>query len=264
VCTGPVRYTGLQELTEDLNRLKATLAEVAVNGAFVTAASPTIASYHFSNNEYYPTTEDYLFAIADALNVEYRAITDAGFDLQVDAPDLCHLYDPDYLDEYQQWLSIRIEAINRALKGVPEEKVRLHVCWGSGNIPHTKDVPLKVIIDQVFKVRAQAYSLEGANDRHAHDVLMWDDVKLPEGKILIPGVVGHVSNIVEHPELVAWRIKLYAERVGKENVIAGTDCGFSQGWDSRRLHPEVQWAKLETLAEGARLASQELWRGSSA
>ena len=260
VCTGPIRYRGMDELMVDLNRLKAILSRVDVRGAFVTAASPSIATYHFSNNEYYATTEEYLFAMADALNVEYKAITAAGFDLQIDAPDLCHMYDPQYLDEYMSWLSVRIEAINQALKGIPEERARLHVCWGSGNTPHTKDVPLRVIIDQVLKVKAQGYSLEGANDRHAHDVLMWEDVKLPEGKILMPGVVGHVSNIVEHPDLVAWRIKLYAERVGKENVIAGTDCGYSQGWDSRRAHPQVQWAKLESLAEGARLATQELWR----
>ncbi len=259
VCTGPIRYNAMEELTQDLNRLKATLSRVDVAGAFVTAASPSVAVYVLSNNAYYATEEDYLFAVADALNVEYRAITDAGFDLQIDSPELCHLYDPEYLEEYQRWLSVRIEAINQALQGVPEDRVRLHVCWGSGNSPHTKDVPLRLIIDQVLRVRAQGYSLEGANDRHAHDVLMWDDVKLPEGKILMPGVVGHVSNIVEHPELVAWRIKLYAERVGKHNVIAGTDCGYSQGWSLRRAHPQVQWAKLETLAEGARLASQQLW-----
>jgi 5-methyltetrahydropteroyltriglutamate--homocysteine methyltransferase len=259
VVTGPIRYNATDELTQDLNRLKASMARVDVAGGFVTAASPSVAVYVLSNNAYYPTEEEYLFAVADALNVEYRAITDAGFDLQVDSPELCHLYDPEFLDEYLAWLAVRVEAINQALKGVPEDRVRLHVCWGSGNTPHTKDVPLRVIIDEVLKVKAQGYSLEGANDRHAHDVLVWDDVKLPEGKLLMPGVVGHVSNIVEHPELVAWRIKLYAERVGRENVIAGTDCGYSQGWALRRVHPQVQWAKLETLAEGARLASQALW-----
>ncbi len=259
VCTGAIRYQAMDELADDLGRLKAAVSRVAVEGAFVTAASPSVAVYVLSNNVYYSTEEEYLFAVADALNVEYKAITDAGFDLQIDAPELCHLYDPAYLDEYMRWLTVRIEAINRALKGVPEEKARLHICWGSGNQPHINDVPLRVIIDQVLKVNTQGYSFEGANDRHMHEVLMWDDVKLPEGKILMPGVVGHVSNIVEHPELVAWRIKLYAERVGKENVIAGTDCGYSQGWDLRRAHPQVQWAKLEALAEGARLASQQLW-----
>jgi 5-methyltetrahydropteroyltriglutamate--homocysteine methyltransferase len=259
VCTGPIRYTAMQELTHDLNRLKAALSKVDVEGAFVTAASPSVAVYVLSNNTYYRTEEEYLFAVAEALNVEYKAITNAGFDLQIDAPELCHLYDPAHFDEYQKWLSVRIEAINRALEGVPEERARLHICWGSGNVPHINDVPLRLIIDQVLKVKTQGYSLEGANDRHAHEVLMWDDVKLPEGKILMPGVVGHVSNIIEHPELVAWRIRLYAERVGKENVIAGTDCGYSQGWDLRRAHPKVQWAKLEALAEGARLASQQLW-----
>jgi 5-methyltetrahydropteroyltriglutamate--homocysteine methyltransferase len=260
VCTSPVRYTGLEELTRDLNRLKSALSRVDVKGAFVTAASPSIATYHFWNNVYYPTQDEYVFAMAEALNVEYKAITDAGFDLQIDAPDLCHMYDPAYLDEYMRWLSVRIEAINIALKGVPEDKARLHVCWGSGNAPHIYDVPLRLIVDHVFKVRTQGYSLEGANDRHAHEVLLWEDVKLPEGKILLPGVVGHVSNIVEHSELVAWRIKLYAERVGKENVIASADCGYSQGWDHPRVHPQVQWAKLEALTEGARLASRQMWR----
>jgi len=259
VCTGPIRYTAMDELTQDLDRLRSALGRVDVEGAFVTAASPSVAVYVLSNNLYYATEEEYLFAVADALNVEYKAITDAGFDLQIDAPELCHLYDPEFLDEYMKWLSVRIEAINHALRGIPEDKARLHICWGSGNVPHINDVPLRVIIDQVLKVKTQGYSLEGANDRHAHEVLMWDDVKLPEGKILMPGVVGHVSNIVEHPELVAWRIKLYAERVGKENVIAGTDCGYSQGWDLRRVHPTVQWAKLEALAQGARLATQQLW-----
>jgi 5-methyltetrahydropteroyltriglutamate--homocysteine methyltransferase len=259
VCTGPISYTGLEALTRDLNRLKAAVSKVEVEGGFVTAASPSIACYHASNNEYYATEEEYLFAMADVLNVEYRAITSAGFDLQIDAPDLCHLYDPAFEDEYLRWLGMRIEAINRALDGVPEDKARLHICWGSGNHPHVNDVPLRLIIDEVFKVRTQGYSLEGANDRHAHEVLMWDDVKLPEGKVLFPGVVGHVSNIIEHPELVAWRITQYAERVGKENVVASTDCGYSQSWNNRRAHPQIQWAKLEALAEGAQLASQRLW-----
>jgi 5-methyltetrahydropteroyltriglutamate--homocysteine methyltransferase len=259
VCTSPIRYAGMDELTQDLTRLKSALAGVNVEGAFVTVASPSVAAYVLSNNAYYATEDEYLFALADALNVEYRAITNAGFDIQIDSPELCHLYDPEFEDEYLRWLSVRIDAINQALEGIPEDKARLHVCWGSGNGPHVNDVPLRLIIDQVLRVRTQGYSLEGANDRHAHEVLMWDDVKLPEGKILMPGVVGHVSNIIEHPELVAWRIKLYAERVGKENVIAGTDCGYSQGWDLRRVHPQIQWAKLETLAEGARLASHQLW-----
>ncbi len=259
VCIGPISYTGLDPLARDLNRLKAALAKVKVEGGFVTAASPSIACYHASNNEYYATEEEYLFAMADALNVEYRAITDAGFDLQIDAPDLCHLYDADFEDEYLRWLGTRIEAINRALDGVPEDKARLHICWGSSNLPHIFDVPLRLIIGEVFKVRTQGYSLEAANDRHAHEVLVWDDVKLPDGKILFPGVVGHVSNIIEHPELVAWRITQYAERVGKENVVASTDCGYSQSWNTRRTHPQIQWAKLEALAEGAQLASSRLF-----
>jgi 5-methyltetrahydropteroyltriglutamate--homocysteine methyltransferase len=213
-------------------------------------------------NEHYKTDEEYLFALAEAMNVEYRAIIDAGFDIQIDSPELTHLYDPGNVDDYLRWLALQIEAINHSLKGIPEERARLHICWGSWNAPHTSDVPLKLILNTVLKTRTQGYSLEGANDRHEHEVLLWDDVKLPDGKILLPGVVGHVSNVVEHPELVAWRIKLYAERLGRENVIACTDCGYSQGWAIPRLHPSVQWAKLEALAEGARLASAQLWRRS--
>ncbi len=259
MCTGPIRYCGEHELMRDLDRLKAAMSRSGAKSAFVTASSPSLAAYHFPDNDYYATEEEYLFALAEALNVEYKAITAAGFDLQIDSPELCHLYDPAHADEYRNWLALRIEAINHALQGVPEDQARLHICWGSRNAPHVTDVPLRLIIDQILQVKTQGYSLEGANDRHAHDVLMWDDVKLPDGKILLPGVVGHVSNIVEHPELVAWRIRLYAERVGKENVIASTDCGFSQDWDLRRVHPEVQWAKLQALADGARLASRQLW-----
>jgi 5-methyltetrahydropteroyltriglutamate--homocysteine methyltransferase len=261
VCTGPIQYVGMDELKQDLNRLTRALTRVDTRGAFVTAASPSLTAYHFPDNEYYASEEEYLFALADALNVEYRAITDAGFVLQIDSPELCHLYDPAHVEEYLRWLGVRVEAINHALRGVPEEQARLHICWGSRNAPHVTDVPLSLIVDQMFRVKTQGYSLEGANDRHAHEVLLWDEIKLPEGKILMPGVVGHVSNIVEHPELVAWRISLYAERVGKENVIASADCGYSQDWDLPRVHPQVQWAKLQALSEGARLASRRLWRG---
>ena len=260
VCTGPITYTGMGELTAELARLKAALAGVDVVGAFVPVASAPLCAFGARLNEHYKTDEEYLFALAEAMNQEYRAVVAAGFDIQIDSPELTHLYDPDNTDEYLRWLALQVEAINHSLAGIPEERARLHICWGSWNAPHTTDVPLKTILDTILKVRVQGYSLEGANDRHMHEVLIWDDAKLPKGKVLVPGIVGHVSNVIEHPELVAWRIKLYAERVGRENVIASTDCGFSQGWNIPRVHPQVQWAKLKALAEGARLASKDLWR----
>ncbi len=260
VCTGPITYTGMGELTAELTRLKAALAGVDVAGAFVPVASAPLCAFGARNNEYYKSGEEYLFAFAEAMNQEYKAILAAGFDIQIDSPELTHLYDPDNTDEYLRWLALQVEAINHSLRGIPEERARLHICWGSWNAPHTTDVPLKTILDVLLNVRTQGYSVEGANDRHMHEVLIWDDVELPEGKVLLPGVVGHVSNVIEHPELVAWRIKLYAERLGRENVIASTDCGYSQGWNIPRVHPQVQWAKLKALAEGARLASKELWR----
>jgi 5-methyltetrahydropteroyltriglutamate--homocysteine methyltransferase len=259
VCTGPITYKGLAELAEELGRLETALAGVDAAAAFVPVASAPLCAFGARLNEHYASDEEYLFAIAEAMNVEYKAIVDAGFDIQIDSPELTHLFDPSNIEEYLRWLALQIEAINHSLKGIPEERVRLHVCWGSWNAPHTSDVPLKLILESVLKVRAKGYSLEGANDRHEHEVLLWGEVALPEGKTLLPGVVGHVSNVVEHPELVAWRIELYAERVGRDNVIASTDCGFSQSWNIPRVHPSVQWAKLEALVEGARLASKKLW-----
>ena len=264
VCTAPIRYTGMDELQAELARLRAAVDGVAVTGAFVPVASAPLCAFAVRTNEHYKSDEEYLFALAEAMNEEYRAIVSAGFDIQIDSPELTHIYDPNRVDEYLRWLELQTEAINHSLKGIPEDRARLHICWGSWNAPHTSDVPLRVILDLILKIRTQGYSLEGANDRHAHEVLVWDDVKLPDGKTLLPGVVGHVSNVVEHPELVAWRIKLYAERVGRENVIASTDCGFSQGWNIPRVHPSVQWAKLGALVEGARLASADLWRKRSA
>ncbi len=260
VCTGPITYTGMTELNVELARLKGALSHVDVAGAFVPVASAPLCAFGARVNEHYKTDEEYVFALAEGMNQEYKAIVAAGFDIQIDSPELTHLYDPDNTDEYLRWLELQVEAINHSLQGIPAERARLHICWGSWNAPHTTDVPLKTILDTILKVRVQGYSVEGANDRHMHEVLIWDDVKLPEGKVLLPGVVGHVSNVIEHPELVAWRIKLYAQRLGRENVIASADCGYSQGWNIPRVHPQVQWAKLKALAEGARLASAELWR----
>ena len=258
-CTGPIVYTGGAELDAELGRLKRALRSAGASSAFVPVASAPLCAFGARINEYYASEEEYLFAFADAMNVEYQAIVAAGFDIQIDSPELTHIFDPDNVDEYLSWLELQVEAINRSLRGIPEDRARLHICWGSWNAPHTSDVPLHLILGTILKVKVGGYSFEGANDRHMHEVLLWDEVELPEGKVLLPGVVGHVSNVVEHPELVAWRIKLYAERVGRENVIACTDCGYSQGWNVPRVHPQVQWAKLEALVAGARLASQQLW-----
>ncbi len=214
-------------------------------------------------NAYYKTDAEIVVALADALKEEYKAIVDAGFILQLDDAFLAHEYDRLLRrDERARGAQIR-----RALRRPdelcpdrhPEDKVRYHVCWGSWNAPHTTDVPLRTLSDLILKVRAQAYSLESANPRHEHEWMVWKDVKLPDGKILIPGIVTHSTNVVEHPELVAWRIKNFASVVGRENVIAGTDCGFAQSYNIVRCHPSVQWAKLESLVEGARMASKELW-----
>jgi 5-methyltetrahydropteroyltriglutamate--homocysteine methyltransferase len=207
-----------------------------------------------------------MYALADALSVEYTAIVEAGFILQLDYALLNprnHALlqtKPDATDEeVTRAMEIGIEVVNHALRDIPEEKVRYHHCWGSMNTPHTFDTPLREITDLLFKIKAQAYCIEAANPRHEHEWMVWKDVKLPDGKILIPGLISHATNIVEHPELIAWRIENFAGVVGKENVIAGADCGFSQYWDSIRVHPSVQWAKLQVLAEGAALASKKLW-----
>jgi 5-methyltetrahydropteroyltriglutamate--homocysteine methyltransferase len=213
---------------------------------------------HFFYNEHYATDEEYLFALADAIKHEYKAIVDAGFILQIDDPALPDTYDmivpQPPIEEYRKFAAVRIEAVNHALQGIPEDRVRYHICWGSWHGPHTHDLPLKHVIDLMLNVKAGAYSVEAANPRHEHEWKIWKDVNLPQGKILIPGVVSHASNVVEHPELVADRIVLYANLVGRENVIAGTDCGMGL-----RVHPQIAWAKLKALAEGAALATRQLW-----
>jgi 5-methyltetrahydropteroyltriglutamate--homocysteine methyltransferase len=199
-----------------------------------------------------------MFALADAIKHEYKAIVDAGFILQIDDPALPDTYDmivpAPGIEEYRKFAAVRIDAVNHALQGIPEDRVRYHICWGSWHGPHTHDLPLKHVIDLMLRVKAGAYSVEAANPRHEHEWKIWKEARLPEGKILIPGVVSHASNVVEHPELVADRILLYAGLVGRENVIAGTDCGMGM-----RVHPQIAWAKLKALSEGAALASTELW-----
>ena len=266
VCDGPITYKGHEILQADIDNFKAALAGTGFEEAFLPAASPTIIQYG-SQNRFYASDEDYAYAVAEAMKTEYRAIVDAGFILQIDAPEMPAMYDR-YLvngvsaEEYGKYASLCVETANFALQGIDPERVRYHICWGSWNGPHTSDIPLKEIVDILLRVNAQAYSVEAANPRHEHEWEVWKSVSLPEGKILIPGVISHATNIVEHPELVAMRLKNYASIVGRENVIAGTDCGFSQGWNSARVHPQIQWAKLQALTEGAVLASQTLWRSN--
>jgi 5-methyltetrahydropteroyltriglutamate--homocysteine methyltransferase len=233
------------------------MAETGADEAFMCVLAPGWLE-HWLYNEYYKSDEEYLFALADAMKHEYKAIVDAGFILQLDDPGLPDTYDmivpAPSIEEYRRFAEIRVEALNHALKGLPEDRVRYHICWGSWHGPHTHDLPLKHVVDLMLRVTAQAYSVEAANPRHEHEWKVWKDVKLPEGKLLLPGVVSHASNVVEHPELVADRIIQYAELVGRENVIASTDCGMGG-----RVHHQIGWAKLRSLVEGARMATEQLW-----
>jgi 5-methyltetrahydropteroyltriglutamate--homocysteine methyltransferase len=259
ICSGPISYIGQEEIKRDLELFRATLAEakVKVQEAFMCVLAPGWLE-HFFYNEHYAKEEEYIFALADAIKSEYKAIVDAGFILQIDDPALPDTYDmivpAPSIEEYRRFAEVRIDALNHALRGLPEDRVRYHICWGSWHGPHTHDLPLKYVVDLMLKVKARAYSVEAANPRHEHEWKVWKDVKLPAGKILIPGVVSHATNVVEHPEVVADRIIRYANLVGRENVIAGTDCGLGL-----RVHPQIAWAKLKVLAQGAGLASKELW-----
>ncbi len=259
ICNGPIAYIGQQEVANDIALFKRSLAEAGARAeeTFLCVLAPGWLE-HFFHNEYYPNDEQYIFALADAMKHEYKAIVDAGFILQLDDPALPDTYDmivpTPSIAEYRKFAEVRIDALNHALEGLPEGRVRYHICWGSWHGPHTHDLPLKHLVDLMLKVKAGAYSVEAANPRHEHEWKVWKDVKLPDGKILIPGVVSHASNVVEHPELVADRIALYASLVGRENVIAGTDCGLGL-----RVHPQIAWAKLKALSEGAALATKQLW-----
>jgi 5-methyltetrahydropteroyltriglutamate--homocysteine methyltransferase len=262
VCVGPISYTGHAELRRDIDNFKSGLGQAGARHGFLPVASPT-SVIPDRRNEYYKSDEELLHAIADAMRVEYRAIIDAGLELQLDDARLAVTYDrmvpPASFADYRNWVALNVEAINHALAGIPEERVRYHVCWGSWPGPHVTDVPLKGIVDLVLKVRAGTYLIEGANPRHEHEWRVWEAVKLPEGKVLAPGMISHATNVVEHPELVAQRIVRLAKVVGRDRVMASTDCGFAQGPFHRRVHPTIMWAKLEALAEGARLASRELF-----
>ena len=262
VCVGPIAYTGEAALRRDIDNFKAALKGVSVEEAFLPVAAPS-SVIPDRRNEYYPSDEACLEAIAEAMRTEYRMIVDAGFVVQLDDARATVTYDrmvpPASFADYRSWLARHVEVMNHALEGIPRDRVRYHVCWGSWPGPHTTDVPLKDIVDLVLKARVGALVIEGANPRHEHEWRVWENVKLPPDTVLIPGVISHATNIVEHPELVAERIVRLARLVGRENVIAGTDCGFAQGPFYRRVHPSIMWAKLEALAEGARLATKALW-----
>jgi 5-methyltetrahydropteroyltriglutamate--homocysteine methyltransferase len=261
-CVGPVKYIGQAIVQRDIDNFKVALKGRKVEEAFMPVVAPS-SVLPDRKDEYYKGEEDWLDAVTAAMRTEYRMIVDAGFLLQIDDARAATAYDrmvpPASFEDYRRWLSKFVESLNRALEGIPEERVRYHVCWGSWPGPHVSDVPLRDIVDLILKVRAGAYVIESANPRHEHEWQVWKDVKLPAGKVLIPGVISHATNVVEHPELVAERILRFARLLGRENVMAGTDCGFAQGTFYRRVHPTVMWAKFEALVEGARLASKQLW-----
>ena len=261
-CIGPIAYKGQAALQTDIDNLKAALQGLKVEEAFMPAISPTNIEGP-RRNEYYPTQEAYLYAIADAMREEYHGIVDAGFVLQIDDPRLVTYYGSNpgvSLEQCLKWAELRVAVLNHALRDIPPERVRFHTCYGINIGPRIHEVALKDVVHLLLKINAGAYSFEAANPRHEHEWCVWENVKLPEGKVLIPGVISHTTNLVEHPELVAERIVRYAKLVGRENVIAGSDCGFSsQATTEPEIHPSVVWAKFQAMAEGARLATEHLW-----
>jgi 5-methyltetrahydropteroyltriglutamate--homocysteine methyltransferase len=262
ICTGPITYKGHVHLKRDIANLKAALQDVQVEEAFMPAISPSNIE-DWQKNAYYKSQEEYVFAIAEAMREEYKAIVDAGFLVQVDDPRLVTYYilHPEAsVADCRKWADVRVAALNHALRDIPPEKIRFHTCYGINMGPRVHDMELKDIVDVILKIRAGAYSFEAANPRHEHEWKVWKDVKLPDGKILIPGVISHSTILVEHPELVAERILRYAQIVGRENVIAGSDCGFATFAGSKEVHPSIVWAKLKALGDGARIASKQLWR----
>ena len=257
-CNQPLQYIGQAAVQEDIAIFKQALESVDAAEAFLPAVAPGTIE-HWMTNEYYKTDEEFVFAIAEAMREEYLAIVAAGFVLQIDDPDLgdgWQMFPDMSVADYHRYAEMRIDALNHALRGIPEDRIRFHMCWGSHHGPHKHDLPLADIADLILKVPAECYSIEAANTRHEHEWRVWQDVKLPEGKSLMPGVVGHTSDMIEHPQLIADRLIRYAEIVGRENVIAGTDCGLGP----RVGHAEIVWAKFQAMAEGARIASKHLWR----
>jgi 5-methyltetrahydropteroyltriglutamate--homocysteine methyltransferase len=262
VCVGAIAYTGQIAVQRDIANFKAALAAAGVPQGFLPVAAPA-SVIPDRKNEYYQSDDACLEAIAAAMRSEYRAIVEAGLYLQLDDARLAVTYDrmvpPASFEAYRSWVAKHVEILNAALEGIPEERVRYHVCWGSWPGPHTTDVPLSGIVDLILRVRAGAYLIEAANPRHEHEWRVWEKAKLPAGRKLVPGVISHATNVVEHPALVAERLERFARLLGRDNVMAGTDCGFAQGPFHRRVHPSIMWAKLESLAAGARLATQKLY-----
>lgn len=257
VCVGPLIYTGHAAIKSDIANVRTALHLAGVEEGFMTSIAPGSASR--IGNAYYKTDEEFVFACADALREEYKAIVDAGLILQLDDPAIAENWDminPEpTVDEYKMFSMVRAEALNHAIKGLPEDRIRFHLCWGSWHGPHTTDIPLRDIVDVMLAVKCRAYSFEAGNVRHEHEWRVWQDVKLPDDKLILPGIVSHATNVVEHPQLVAERIVRFANVVGKDRVIASTDCGLGG-----RVHPQIAWAKLESLAQGAALATRQLWR----
>ena len=261
-CVGPVKYVGQEIVKRDIENFKAALKGTKVEEAFMPVVAPS-SVLPDRKEEYYKSEEEWLTAITDAMRVEYKMIVDAGFILQIDDARFATAYDrmvpPGTFEDYRRWLAKFVESLNAALEGIPEDRVRYHVCWGSWPGPHVSDVPLRDVVDMILKVKAGAYVIESANPRHEHEWQVWKTVKLPPGRVLIPGVISHATNVVEHPELIAERTVRFANQLGRENIMIGTDCGFAQGTFYRRVHPSIMWAKFEALVEGARLATKQLW-----
>jgi 5-methyltetrahydropteroyltriglutamate--homocysteine methyltransferase len=256
VCVGPVTYIGQAAIKADIANVKAALDAAGVEEGFITSIAPGSAAR--IGNRHYKTDEEFLFACAEAMREEYRAVVEAGLVLQLDDPAIAENWDmvnPEpSVEDYKKFSLVRVEALNHAIRGLPEDRIRFHLCWGSWHGPHTTDVPMRDIVDVMLAVKCRAYSFEAGNVRHEHEWKVWQDVRLPDGRLILPGVVSHATNVVEHPELVAERIGRFARLVGRERVIASTDCGLGG-----RVHPQIAWAKLESLAAGAALASRQLW-----
>jgi len=261
ICSGPISYVGHAELQTDIANLKAALSEVDATEAFMTAISPSNLELYYENH-FYRSDEEYLMALADAMREEYKAIVDAGILVQIDDPRMATHYNrtPDAsIEDCRKFIALRVDAVNYALLGIPPDRVRFHTCYSVNVAPRVYDFELKHFVDLMLKVDAGAYVIEAANPRHEHEWQIWEDVKLPDDKVLVPGVVSHCVHLVEHPELVAQRIQRFADVVGRERVIAGTDCGFGTSGAGDEVHPEVAWAKLAALVEGAKIASRKLW-----
>jgi 5-methyltetrahydropteroyltriglutamate--homocysteine methyltransferase len=256
VCRAPITYTGQEDVQRDIAHFKAALDKAGLQDGYLNSVAP--GSCARFGNEYYATDEELIYACADAMREEYKAIIDAGLMLQLDDPAIAENWDqinPEpSVEDYQRFTMIRVDALNHAIRDLPQDRIRFHLCWGSWHGPHVTDIPMADIVDVMLKINAGAYSFEAANVRHEHEWRVWQDAKLPDGKRILPGVVSHSTNVVEHPEVVADRIVRFAEGVGRENVIASTDCGLGG-----RVHPQIAWAKLQSLSQGAQLASERLW-----